>query len=355
MSFSTKKDKSEQIKQRLNLSSLSYCIIQSDMDVFENKSIENFINRVFLNFANAADASISNSLSCYRSKLEDLLQALLQKNVIDQSSKERIIKILVGDKEKELEEKSNYEKNGNSVLINLNFNVKNYLFDECSENKYYKSCSQYIKNVIEEYVRLPYFERERIYFKNHVDIIEDAIDKNYTLKIASENKIRYEIYPYKLMTDFSLKANYIVGYRKRLNSNENKEICVYRLSRLKNVEKHVEKKNPLISKQDKRKLEDNIKKRGVEFLIGEEQEIKVKMTQKGIYQYSRALNLRPIYKEKSDDNTFVFECTQKQAEFYFFKFGEDIEIIEPLDLRKHFKEKYEKAAEIYKYSKNKDK
>lgn len=342
MSFHTEKELNEQIKVRLNLSPLAYSVVQFDMDIFGNEHNANFINRVFLNFADIANASVINALNYYKSELE----TLLEKNTADKSSKERIISTLIGIRKKELEDKDNYEKGGGTVLIDLNKKVRKYLFSECSEDGYYKSFTRYIKNVIEEYAGLPYVEREKIYFKDFVDEIEKAIKENYTLKVSSGNNIWYEVYPYKLMTDFALKANYLVGYRKPLNSKDSKEICVYRLSRLKEVE--VRQGHKLfIPKKDIIELEKNIKSRGVEFLIGEEQCIKVKMTPNGVYQYSRALNLRPTYAEKSKDNVYTFYCTKKQAEYYFFKFGEDAEIIEPHDLRDKFKEKYEKAAGIY--------
>ncbi|MGN0115384.1 MAG: WYL domain-containing protein [Acutalibacteraceae bacterium] len=344
MSFSTNKGLNEQIKVRLNLSPLAYSVVQFDMNVFENEKYSNFLNRVFLNFANSADASIFNTLNRYKSNLEHDLGII---KMIDESARMRIISKLVSNKETELESKANYEKGGANVSIDLNQSVKDYLFKECSEEKYYNDrCSKYIKCVIEEYARLPYVEREKIYFKAFVEEIEKAIKENCTLKVSSGNNIFYEVYPYKFMTDVAIKANYLVGYRKKLNSKDSKEICVYRLSRLKHAEARQGHKL-FVSEEDIGNLEKSIKTRGVEFLIGNEQYIKVKMTPNGVYQYNRALNLRPAYIEKSDDNIFTFNCTRRQAEFYFFKFGKDAEIIEPLDLRNKFKEEYEKAAEIY--------
>ena len=44
---------------------------------------------------------------------------------------------------------------------------------------------------------------------------------------------------------------------------------------------------------------------------------------------------------------YVFYCTQQQAEYYFFKFGKDAEILEPATLRSRFQKLYLEAAGKY--------
>ena len=43
----------------------------------------------------------------------------------------------------------------------------------------------------------------------------------------------------------------------------------------------------------------------------------------------------------------MFQCTEAQAEFYFFKFGKDAQIVRPLRLREKFQAMYEAAAGAY--------
>ena len=85
---------------------------------------------------------------------------------------------------------------------------------------------------------------------------------------------------------------------------------------------------------------------GVQFMVGSEAEIHVKLTDAGVSKYRRQTHLRPPLVRELD-GTYIFQCTTAQAEFYFFKFGKDAEILLPADLRERFKAMYEAAANIY--------
>ena len=49
---------------------------------------------------------------------------------------------------------------------------------------------------------------------------------------------------------------------------------------------------------------------------------------------------KPFYRD-------TFKCTEQQAEYYFFKFGADAIIEEPISLRKQFEDKYKLAISKY--------
>jgi predicted DNA-binding transcriptional regulator YafY len=57
--------------------------------------------------------------------------------------------------------------------------------------------------------------------------------------------------------------------------------------------------------------------------------------------------LRPQLVELCEGNEFVFKCTEAQAEFYFFKFGKDAEILEPEELRNKLANMYDEALRMY--------
>ena len=80
--------------------------------------------------------------------------------------------------------------------------------------------------------------------------------------------------------------------------------------------------------------------------MGNEAEIHVKLTKAGVYKYRRHTHLRPPL-VRTEDDVYVFQCTTAQAEFYFFKFGKDAEILLPTNLRERFKSMYEAAANTY--------
>ena len=82
-------------------------------------------------------------------------------------------------------------------------------------------------------------------------------------------------------------------------------------------------------------------------MMGNESEIHVKLTKAGVNKYRRQTHLRPPLIREQEEGVYVFKCTTAQAEFYFFKFGKDAEILLPIDLRGQFKAMYEAAANIY--------
>jgi len=58
---------------------------------------------------------------------------------------------------------------------------------------------------------------------------------------------------------------------------------------------------------------------------------------------------RPFYRFDENDNYLIhFMATQLQTFMYFFKFGDDAKVLEPLEYRNYFVMKHEKALENYK-------
>lgn len=88
------------------------------------------------------------------------------------------------------------------------------------EQKYYARRGEYIKCVIEEYARLPYIQRERVYVSLFIEEIETAIHAERQLRIVTNRDKVYSIYPYKILPDPLSTANYLVGYSRRYHCPE---------------------------------------------------------------------------------------------------------------------------------------
>lgn len=72
----------------------------------------------------------------------------------------------------------------------------------------------------------------------------------------------------------------------------------------------------------------------------------IKITPEGEKLFNTAIINRPkVYKKEG--NTWTLECTKKLAKIYFPQFLSNIEILEPLDLREWFIQKFKKAYENY--------
>lgn len=332
-------------KQHLNLSALAYEVMESDMFTFGEEKRSGFINTVFENYCPLAEASIARTLN----QLEGELLKRLSDPPGDEKTKQQTVKALIQEKRKALLNKVESYERGKSFKIWLNKKNMEYLTEansECCEDKHYSSRAKYIKAVLEEYARLPYVERERIYFAPFMQEMEAAIRKQKQLRIDTDKDFSYSVYPYRIMSDPLSTANYLVGYSTPHNDPEDeKQPCSFRISALKLVRMEKSKSASLKS-GDWKLLDQMIKKRGVQFMVGREEDIHVRLTKSGVSKYYRQVHLRP-HCIRTEEDVFVFRCTPAQAEFYFFKFGKDAEILSPLDLRNKFKRMYESAAEIY--------
>ena len=347
MAFNNKNaDRLEDNKQHLNLSVYAYDVIQNDMLLFGNHKISNFLNLIFNHYYPDADASISLVLNRYRSELDDIFSRVKA----DDKTKNSIIETLVEQKKNLLEHKSRQYEKGYYFKFYLNKKNFEYLTEdtsECQENDYYKKCGQYIKSVIEEYARLSYVEREQIYYKPRIQIIEHAIKEKKQLRVITESKKIYYVYPYKILQDPLATTNYLVGFSySDIRSKEQKIPCSFKIAALHAVEP--QSSSGKITAKETTLLEQKMERRGVQFMVGEETRIRIRLTKAGIHRYDRYIHLRPAFSEIQEPDIYVFNCTEAQAQFYFFKFGADAEVLEPERLRKCFQKMYKDAGERYK-------
>lgn len=236
-----------------------------------------------------------------------------------------------------------------SQIYRVNVENKNYLqSDECKESEIYnQKLGHYLKCIIEEYSALPYIEREQIFFKESYDKVKQAINEKLLLYVTASNNMHFCVYPFSLETDAMSTRLYLTSLSKEKDSENNQKYpASYRIPNLINIK--VLKQSGKLTKEEISKLKKAISNRKVQFLLGDEKEIHVRLTKAGIEKYNSQVYMRPAFiKEKTNGNEYFFYCTERQAENYFFKFGEDAEIISPESLRLWFKDMYKSASMIY--------
>ena len=337
-------------KQHINLSECAIGIMESDMNSFNETKVSAFLNRIFENYYETADASISIRLEDEKEKLHSLLD-----NSFDKPTVQKVISLLTENKKDELLTTTSTYKKG----VGFKFRIRNDNFDylegpDCKENNYYPRLGEYYKAVIEEYSLKPYFERERIYYKSYSDIIEAAIKYGYQLKITLRTKNAFMISPYALMTDSSKNYNYLVGYGKCISGEniEDKKPFSFRLTNITSIKTYKTlnscfRKEDKINLSKKKEIEAILSQRGVQFVFSDTSDIKIKLTPTGKKMYHSQKHLRPDFTRIIDDDIYVFNCTANQIEFYFFKFGKNAKIIEPAELSQKFEQMYKDAAETY--------
>lgn len=346
MAFIARDEDNSNNKQHLNLSPLAYEVVLSDMFTFGEEKLSGFINTVFEHYCPIAEASIAQTLNRLNGELSKSISDISG----DEKTKKRVLESLVSQKKHSLIEKAMSYESGRPFKFWLNKKNLEYLSEpssECSEDLYYSRRGKYIKSVLEEYARLPYVERERIYFSPLMEEIRAAIRDNNQLRVVTGIDAIYSVYPYEILSDPLSIANYLVGYCTRYdNPGEEKRPCSFRISALKSVRRE-KSKSAFLKESLWKQLSQTIASRGVQFMMGNESEIHVKLTKAGVNKYRRQTHLRPPLIREQEEGVYVFKCTTAQAEFYFFKFGKDAEIILPIELRAKFKKMYEDAAIEY--------
>lgn len=218
-----------------------------------------------------------------------------------------------------------------------------------------------MKAIFEEYAMKPIFEREQIYFKGVMDILQSAIAQKKSVKLSILKTIRpdsneayarkFYFVPYKIIQDKARMFNYVIGYSEEIKEDGStlpkKAVC-YRISRIDDL-RIMSSRSGFISKADQDAIDKMIVKKGPQFLVGEIIELKVKFTDKGIEGFNRHLYMRPTdyEKVKGEENTYLFRCTEFQAINYFFKFACDVEILAPESTREKIIQSYRDAYMQY--------
>lgn len=315
-------------KQHVNLSKPAWDCIQEDICNFENMPEKinwtGFINRVLRYYCDEAKASVSN------------YSALTGNEMPEAVIKEYIDDLTI--------QKGAYKR------LRLNKDVEKMLLASKDSSYYNDNLGKYIKAVVEEYIRLPFVERERIYHKEILQIVEDTIETSRMISVSLGSQ-KFIMMPYRVMTDKSNMYHYITGYHYREDDQDsfpdNLSITSYRLSNIKEIRVLRTRKYKLNSRQ-KEQIESEIKNKEVRFLCETEKTFKVYLTDNGLKNYHYQIYQRPSHHSiDTDGHILEFRCTERQITNYFFKFGQDAIVLEPADLRMRILESYRKAYESY--------
>ncbi len=375
-----------QKKQYVNLSRHAYETITGDMALFSYKlSFPRFLNLILRNYGLSSKANVAGYLQSKESDLHSLLygvnlkRRIINKSIIDTNDIDYIISAILEDAEEELFKKIlSYEKFKQIVFqlndenIKLLFEVTNSLMlnDEMDwmNKKYYlkrthkvsSAMALYIKAILEEYAELHACEREKIIFKDTLELCEKAIDEKYSIRIRLRNasqKVQFQVVPYCLLPDESRNHYYLIGKSRPLNETPNQPASdfVFSSTRLDRfVVEYIYTDHAKLTAKELKSIKSRIINSGVAYVLTEECEVVVRFTEFGLIKYQRIEHQRPAPQIQpstetmfDEDGLVHFICTERQALNYFTRLCEDVEIIEPESLRLKMQEQYAKANQIY--------
>jgi hypothetical protein len=354
------------LKQRLRLSAYAWSIIDQDRMSFSHDgeaiSRAGILNRIFENFYESAKASVPLRVEALQRKYNDILSDL------SQQVRETVVGKLIAAYRKDLIDKviSLLKQGASDMAWNMTIRKDvGELLENLCKRGYFSynqetelSRGKYMGAVFEEYTMLPFVEREKIYCHDLFESIKDAIDFKRAMNIVyTQDKVPYYVVPHFLETDKLSMYNYLVGFA-RLTGSQDKTLSIhsFRITKIHaaEIDRHLKPGHGELS--DSRRTEQRAlikkgrEKLGTMFISDEENtiQIEVRLTNKGRQKYIEQVHMRPYGQLKAgSDDIYVFTCPERQAEYYFWKFGKDAQILSPSALREKFSAKYREALELY--------
>lgn len=228
-------------------------------------------------------------------------------------------------------------KKKSSIQFNLNKVNTLIYYDVLRENNAQNE-SEFMRSLLIEYATNPKNKREIFIFKEIVERLNIAIEDKKNIYITFNDDRKVKVSPYYIGSSDLEIANYIFCYDYLEKKYKN-----YKLSYLKQVYISSE-----INKWEDEKYINEVIKNFDPFL-SKGKIIKIKLSENG----KKLLKTLKINRPKliaSDNDLFEFEASEEQIKRYFSYFLDDATIIEPIELKKWFIEKYENALKNLKNS-----
>lgn len=221
------------------------------------------------------------------------------------------------------------------IQFNLNKLNKETYYEILSEQNIQVE-ADFIRKMIYRYVNQAKSSRELFIYKEIVQRIKYAIKESRCLKISFDDNRKTNILPFHIGSSKLELKNYIFCYDLLEKSYKN-----YRLNNIKTVFITQEK----IEWEDREFVVNTIK--NFDPFLSQGKRIKARLTSEG----KKILEVLSINRPEiisAEKDIYEFRCSEEQAKRYFAYFLDEIEIIEPLQLREWFILKFTQALEMYK-------
>lgn len=237
------------------------------------------------------------------------------------------------------DKKFSYDKTS-TKLIQFQLSKKNlstyYDMNQKFKNIYeHFSTAEYFRQMYISYISLIKVRRERIIFRDIVEKIEKAIESNKVIRISANEK-SFDLEPYFIKDMEKETRTYLCSYC--LTSEQYRAFRIVNINSVKLLSLTFKNRNPKYIME----LEENF-----DPFLSYGSFVKVRLSNEGINKYNRIITNRPKLVEKISDNVWKVEASEFKAELFFSGFLDDVEIIEPINLRNKIYSKLKKAVDKY--------
>lgn len=347
----------EDHKQNLNLTFYAWNVIENDTiafspDVNSPINLTRFLNKIIVNCEETPSLlPFPCNISSIANKKQRDFSLLLSSSVSgsETSLKENLLNKLMSkyntDTKQIVKKRKAKGKARKFRLSNATYDLICSVPKDDYKTLIFEKPGDYLKVLFEEYCLLPSSERERIFFADIITKLNRAISQNQEILISTKDQ-KFDVIPYKLTTDTYLSHLYLAGKSSTHPATEKYVFSSFRISRIEHIEFLGHSEHSL-DKQEQEQLENRISKQNIQFLLPDSVTVKLRFTKEGLQKYQTQSYLRPSFANKISDFIYEFQITPFQASAYFFKFGKDVEILEPESLRNYFINEYTAALHAY--------
>ena len=231
----------------------------------------------------------------------------------------------------------NYKYGSNKKIIQFNLNKKNrenyysFLADKNIEVE-----AEYFRNIFLYYAQKSKKSREVFIFKNILEKISVAIENKKKIMITFADESIKTISPYYVGSSELELKNYLFSY-----DDEDKKFKNFSVRNIRAV--YITDKK--VYSEETEYIKNVIE--NFDPFLSYDKNVVVKFSDGGIKILEALKTYRPKILEKNG-NIYKFQCSFLQGKRYFSYFWNEVEILEPLELRQWFKERSKKTASIYK-------
>lgn len=332
-------------RQHINISEKTYEILLSDIEKYNLTSFSTITNLIIENGCLTLPANPIN----YLKEQEAIYNNILSKYISDTTYNSIRNNIFSDIKNNTINTyKYQYCKNLKGVQKNIHYSKRAIHILQCCDDiiiDIYKRPGKFVNALFESFADLKDTERDKIIKKDIYENICDNIKNNTIVLIEMFNHKSYFIQPISI--ENYLNYTYVICKSCDINNGINGTYIDMnpRLSNIISVTNTF--KTCHISDTEKTQMLKKIKANGAAYFYSDSENIKVELTDTGVAMYNTILHQRPAY-TSVNGNIYTFNCTQRQAFNYFFKFGSTAKIIATDTLKEKFATLYEQAYNSYK-------
>ena len=219
----------------------------------------------------------------------------------------------------------------------------------CTSDDY---ISRYFRGMLMSYCEKPFSQRERIVFRENYEKLRQYCwdQQPVYLSTVLEDGVVHEVVPYTMAIGPEEMFNFLLCQEENAQTHK-MEAKAYGLRRIKrvNVSDNRIHLQPSVLEHLK-----TMERTGPQYAINDDEEICVRLTDRGLAAYRRIYFGKPKYSrmEKRDDGYYqYYMCSREQVFLYFRRFDpEFVQIVGPESLRASMQRFFESGAMAYSIS-----